>query len=356
MTTGFALLHDGVTATPHRVRVQLGSLALRVVHQDGRALDWPIEALCLVDRLAGEMRVAPLGSQQRLVVADPALMAAIDAALAPARSQVRRRRIRFAALTAAAVPLLGATLWFGWPPLADSIARAMPPSWEEPLGDMLAESLGRGQARCAAPEGRAALERLADRLAAAGGLEARPTIRVLDGPMVNAFAAPGGQVVVFRGLIAQAQSPDEVAGVLAHEFGHVRHRHGTRAMVRAMGLGLFISVLIGGSDLGTVALTLMALSYSRGFEEEADAYAAGVLRRTGIGTEGLAAFFTRMERAAPSGGGVWSYLHTHPHSGERAARLLRAEGSAPSAPAMTSAEWQALRAICSRTERADKPS
>lgn len=346
MTEAFAQLHDGVGAMAHRVRVILQPLTLRLIHYDGRALDWPLAQLRLVDRLAHEMRVAPLGSPERLVVSDPAMMAALHHALAPARGDVRRRRLRFALIAAAIVPLLGAGLWFGWPPIADGIARAIPPAWEEPLGTALVDSLGSGQRRCTAPEGMAALERLSARLAHAGGLDRPVTLHVLDNPMVNALAAPGGQVVVFRGLLTNVESPEEFAGVLAHELGHVRHRHGIRAAVRAAGLGLFVSVLIGGSDLGSVAVGLMALSYSRAFELDADLFAADVLRGTGIGTEGLAAFFARMEGVAPSGRSVWAYLHTHPHSGERSARLLRAAAPETRQPAMPAADWAAIRAIC----------
>lgn len=357
MTESPALLHDGRSAMPQQVWARLTPTGLMVLRHGAPPLEWPVATLRLVDRLAHEIRVAPPYSPERLVINDPAMMAAIQAALAPARQAARGRRLRGVLATLVAVPLLGAALWFGWPPLADGIARAIPASWEEPVGGAVIQSFTQGHAQCTAPEGMGALRRLVQQLATAAEMTDPPRVQVVDRPEINAFAAPGGHVVVFRGLLAQAASPDEVAGVLAHEFGHVRHRHGFRALVRASGVGLFASILLGGSDLGTVAVALTTLSYTRGFEEEADTFATDVLRRTGFGTEGLAAFFTRVERLTggpQSGRGVWSYLQTHPHPGDRAERLMRAEGAAPRVPVMSSEDWAALRRICGTTQRGPK--
>lgn len=361
MIEGPAIFHDGVTATPQQAWLRLSATALQILRDRAAPIQWPVATLREVDRLGQaappglqELRLAPQGAPARLVVRDPQLLAALDAALAPARRVVRMGRARRVLAMLVAVPALAAGLWFGWPPMADAIARATPPAWETPVGTAVVQAVAQRRARCVAPEGVAALQRLAERLAAAGGLAEVPRIQVLNGPEVNAVAAPGGQVLVFRGLLAQASAPDEVAGVLAHEFGHVLHRHGFRALVRASGIGLFASVLLGGSDLGTVAVALMALSYTRGFEEEADAFASDLLRGAGYGTEGLASFFTRMERASPSGTGVWAYLRTHPNTGERAARLMQAEGAAPRVPAMSSEDWAALRAVCNQLEQPER--
>ena len=356
MTEGPALFFDGVSAMPHAVRARVVPGAIRITGGRNQVLDWPIHTLRMVDRVRGELRIAPERSQQRLTVHDPALVAAIDVAMAPARAALTRRRLGRALAIACAVPLLALALWFGWPPLADRLARAMPEAWEEPLGAAVTAAMRGDAARCVAPEGVAALRALTDRLAEAGGLTAPVSIEVLDSPMVNAFAAPGNRVVIFRGLIAQASASDELAGVLAHELGHVLHRHGVRAAVRALGVGAFASILLGGSDLGTVAVALVSFSYSRGFEEEADTFAADVLGRLGYGTEGLASFFRRMGHAHGSTEGIWSYLQTHPDSATRAEQLMRGEGATPRVPALTSDEWAAVRAICRRREFPGKGS
>lgn len=355
MTEAAAELHDGVTARRRRVRARLAPPVLRLTAapQEGGApvADWPLAALRMVDRAGGALRVAPEGSDARLVVADPALAAALEAAMRPRRAALRRRGMRFALALAAAMPLLGLALWHGWPRAADALARAIPASWEIPIGAAVVETLAAGSRLCDAPEGAAALLRLTDRLVAVGDVAGPVALRVLDDGRVNAFAAPGGQVVLLRGLLHEARSAEEVAGVIAHELGHVRHRHGLRSAVRATGIGLFLSALSGGSDIATVATVLVTLSHSRDFEREADADAAATLAATGIGTAGLQAFFARMEErhgGAPGDSALWSYLRSHPASGDRAALLAPREAAAPgtAAPAMTPAEWAAARATC----------
>lgn len=345
-----AMLHDGETAIPQPVQALMLPGALRVILGDGMTQDWPVATLREIDRMPWEMRLARSDGPQRLVLGDAAMMAALDAALAPARRAARVRRWKRAAVTALAVPILGATLWFGWPPLADALARTTPAAWEERLGDTVAGSINQGMRRCTAPEGVAALDGLSARLAEAAGLPRPPVVQVMDSGVVNAFAAPGRQVIIHRGLIDGAGSAEEVAGVLAHEFGHLHHRHGIRNVARAIGVGAFVSILMGGSDFGAVAATLLvSVSYTRGFEAEADAFAADVLNRSGIGTEGLATFFERMAGPARGRRIAQGYLETHPDPAERAAALRAAGTAATRLPVMTEAEWLALRKICSRT-------
>lgn len=346
MTAAPATLHNGVTAVPVPVEAQLSPSALRIVRADGATETWPVGALREIDKMPWELRIARAGAPQRLVVRDPDMMAALDTALTPWRIDEKARRRRRAFRTALFVPLLGALLWFGWPPLADAIARTVPMSWEQRIGDSVVATMTNGRRRCEAPDGVAALNRLSARLAETAGLSARPSLVVLDSGLVNAFATPGRHVVIHRGLIDQAGSPEEVAGVLAHEFGHIRHRHGLRHVARAVGVGTFVSVLIGGSDLGAVAATLVVtLSYSRDFEAQADADAADVLTRSGIGVEGLARFFERVAGPARREPSLRAYFTTHPDPAERAAGL-RARGGEATAKAMTPEEWQALRMIC----------
>ena len=99
------------------------------------------------------------------------------------------------------------------------------------------------------------------------------TVIVLDDPMVNAFAAPGGQIVFFRGMIESAESPDELAAVMAHEVGHVVARDPTRLALRSVGsvglLGLLLGDFAGGGLIVVLADQLLDSSYSREAEEKA---------------------------------------------------------------------------------------
>lgn len=142
----------------------------------------------------------------------------------------------------------------------------------------------------------------------------------------NAFALPSGDVVVFDQLLELANNDDEVAGVIAHELGHVAHRHGLRQLIQSSVVSFVVGIYFG--DVSSMAASLGALAlesrYSREFEHEADAYAARSMQAAGLGSEPLAAMLERMEKAHAERGGKasrWDLLSSHPDTAERIARL-----------------------------------
>jgi hypothetical protein len=283
---GEAEYQDGQQARPLWLRARLTSSVLELRRAGGEAVaSWPVSSLRVVDRAGGVLRLAPDGSDARLLVSDAELVAALEAAQRLRRRAATVRRLRMAALAAVAVPAAALGLWKGWPPAADAIARAVPVEWERSVGAATAAAVIGGGRVCDAPEGRAALDALVAKLAAAGGMAATAPVRarVVDDPTVNALAAPGGEILVYRGLLDRAASADELAGVLAHEIGHVEHRHGLRGVARAAGLFVLTGALSGGSDAVALAAVLVGLSYSRDFEREADASGARILAAPGSG-------------------------------------------------------------------------
>ena len=180
-------------------------------------------------------------------------------------------------------------------------------------------------------------------------------INVVDSDVVNAFALPGGHVVVFRGLIDQARTSDEVAGVLGHELTHVQLHHPTKAMIRAIGfIGLF-QALSGGTP-GQLAGDALVMSQSRDAERAADAGALTLLDHAGISPAGLADFFRRLmvshDKKPKSSTDqlldtVGGFLATHPGHAERLSSIEAAARTAgKTTPAMPDADWDALNQIC----------
>lgn len=228
------------------------------------------------------------------------------------------------------------------PPL---IARMIPQSVEQRMGRLLVGNLG-GYA-CTSPQGEAALKALAARLHQGDGV----TIHVVQAPMINAVAFPGGQVVIFDGLIQNATSADEVAGVLGHELGHVAHRDGMESLIRQYGLRL----LFGGfdSNVGGYGNALLNARYSRKAEAGADGYAIGQLQAANISPVPTAALFARLARQdeQPGNAGLLlNYLSSHPLSSSREQRFAGSvQPGARYTPALTPAQWQALRTMCSNT-------
>jgi beta-barrel assembly-enhancing protease len=134
----------------------------------------------------------------------------------------------------------------------------------------------------------------------------------------NAFALPGGVIVVHTGLIAATTRPEELAGVLAHEVQHVELRHSMRGLIKDMGLrGLWAFAMgdIAGTLAGQAALELTSLQFSRDDESEADEHGFDALVAAEIDPSGMPAFFNTL--AKTGGGQVPAFLSTHPASEER---------------------------------------
>ncbi len=147
---------------------------------------------------------------------------------------------------------------------------------------------------------------------------------VAEDPVVNAFAIPGGFVVVNSGLIAAADSAEEVAGVLAHEVQHVERRHSLKALVQAMGLQTLIQLVLGdvAGEMGAgIVAQLGTLKFGRDHESEADRLGLAALQRAGIDGHGMLRFF---EKLARQDGSTLTFLSTHPATADRLEALQRA--------------------------------
>ena len=211
--------------------------------------------------------------------------------------------------------------------------------------EMIKDAASKGNF-CVAPEGEAALERLVQRLAANAG-DHEFKVYVSDQEVINAFAAPGGHIVLYQPIIAQASSAEEVAGVLAHEMGHVEEDHPTQALVEAVGYGIFNAMTPGEPETEQVAQAVLTNHYSRNHELDADRHGVALLNAAGIDSRGLFSFFDRIKEAGDEVPGAVEFLSTHPSGEARRENLedVASEGE----PALTEAEWAALQAICSQT-------
>lgn len=158
---------------------------------------------------------------------------------------------------------------------------------------------------------------------------------VADMAEANAFALPGGWVYVSRGLLALANSEDELANVIGHEIGHVAARHAAQRETRSTGVGVLSALgsiaaaVVGGpqaaqmvGQLGQVAGAGLIASYSRDQERQADVVGQDIAAKAGWDPAGMAGFLATLEREGrlegPGGGRAPSFLDSHPAAGERA--------------------------------------
>jgi predicted Zn-dependent protease len=154
------------------------------------------------------------------------------------------------------------------------------------------------------------------------------TVSVIDDPKtVNAFATPGGFLYVYSGLLLAAGNPAEVAGVMAHEAGHVAGRHSARQMVDAVGLQALTALALGQNPgvaaqiASAVAGQGIMLANSRGDETEADDYGARYADAAGFDPHGLITFFQKLQQQEGQTPQLLKFLSDHPATPDRIAHL-----------------------------------
>ena len=145
------------------------------------------------------------------------------------------------------------------------------------------------------------------------------SIKVIDNPQINAFTLPGGNIFVFSGLIQFTEHPEELAAVLAHEIGHVEHRHVVTKLIKEFGLTFLFSVLTGGDAviLSEIGKTAVSTVFDRKQEKEADQYALDLLTKSNVSPQSLAAFFRRLKRTKGGYNENLEIFMTHPHVNSR---------------------------------------
>ena len=134
---------------------------------------------------------------------------------------------------------------------------------------------------------------------------------------LNAFALPGGIIVVHSGLIDAADNPNELAAVLAHEVQHIEQRHSLKNIINSVGLATVLMVVLG--DVSTMTAVIAhqagAMYFSRDLEDEADRLGLQALTRAKIAPHGMVSFFQKLEKE--QGGNAPAWISSHPQTSER---------------------------------------
>jgi beta-barrel assembly-enhancing protease len=234
-----------------------------------------------------------------------------------------------------------AALWLAKDHIAEYIADKIPLSWEEKLGEQVFQQVAAQGKIVTNSAWQGTVTGITQRLLPAvsdSGYNFR--FHIMQDTNVNAFAIPGGHVVILTGLLERADSAEEVAGVLAHELAHVTRRHSLRNMVKSAGVVILIQAALGdASGLMAIAIEgsrfLLQQKFSRDFEREADDTGWNYLVETRTDPRGMIRFFEKMKQMVAQSAmgameGSLSWLNTHPASQERIDRLK--------------AKWEALPA------------
>lgn len=148
-------------------------------------------------------------------------------------------------------------------------------------------------------------------------------VHLIDDPeILNAFAAPGGYIFVYTGLMKFLDSKDDLAGVMGHEMAHADRRHATNQITKQYGISILLT-LISGGDPGTlsqVLASLVGLQFSRDHETEADEYSVIYLCETEYAANAAASFFEKLTNEDSSASPP-AFLSTHPNPDNRVEKI-----------------------------------
>lgn len=191
---------------------------------------------------------------------------------------------------------------------------------EEELGDMLKDVMIDEYKIIENNLADSAIQEITHRLLAAiDSTPYRYEIKIIQDENINAFTMPGGNIYIFSGLIEAADSPEEVAAVLAHEIGHAEKRHVVTKLINDMSMTAIVTILSGGdpSIITDVLRSMVGNKFNREQEMEADKFALQLMEDAQIPPKALARFFERLNDKDLDYNENLEILMTHPHNSKR---------------------------------------
>ncbi|MEM7296447.1 MAG: M48 family metallopeptidase [Pseudomonadota bacterium] len=353
---------DGESAGSQQVLVTVSDDAVSFPLTDDEEVIWPLATLRPERDGADEGHVAfsTLESDAARLIVTDATHARTLASLAPNADKavvppgILHKAMLWGAAAVAAFCLMAFVIV---PGLAVQMAELIPADQEKALGRTVVTQVkalflrGEDEPVCSTPQGDAALARITDAMVGETELPYALDVSVVRTDMVNALAAPGGFVVLFDGLSQEAETPEEVAGVLAHEIGHVVARDPMRQALRSAGTAGMFSILFGditgGAFLVLLTESVVNASYSREAEAAADDFALAAMLAAGLDPARFGDFFARLAEEYGESPEALAFFASHPPLSDRTAKARDAQSAdGASLSVISSEEWAALRAMC----------
>lgn len=253
--------------------------------------------------------------------------------------------------------ILASILYFlaSWtlPKLKRTIADAIPPDVEVMIGDKIFEEQIKEYKVISSPMTKEVLNKIHQRF--------QPTLQnqpfefkytIVDKNIVNAFALPGGYIVITSDLILQTETAEELAGIISHEISHITERHMVQRILSNLGVIVVAQVLLGDvSGLATIMIqgaqlfTMMQFSQSQ--ETEADEKGFALLKEAKISPKGIVAFFSRMNKNKPEElqkvEGALSAFSSHPLDLKRVSNLESLMREHPYEPVSLEIDWDKFK-------------
>ncbi len=371
------IYYDGRSGSGQPIGIILTPSFLKLTGPDGNDLtQWPTAEVRLVAK-PGDGQPPRLRngfkSAERLTLADGYDLAELEKhcpnlkRTTPGWSGHGKRAMGWGASAIAAIAFM---VFVAIPQIALELAHRLPAEKQREMGNDIAEQVIKviaaaegkdaadGALFCTSPSEIRLLRRIASQLAATLDEKPEITVQVVDLDIKNAFALPGGQIVIFRGLLEDMQHGNELAGVLAHEIAHVYYRHPTELFLREIGYGVLIGMafgdLSGGWLISGAGRMASGAAYGRQAETDADQLAVQMMNGVGWDAEPMAGFFQRIHAQQGDAEKALALLMSHPRSEKRAKAV--AVGSTGNRDAFLPRAWTRMQKICSQPTAANETS
>ena len=355
-----ATYYDGQSAKTRQVTVSADSTSVNFSGPETLPTRWSIAGLHAIDPPAPDQPYRLTHDETpgaRLVLRDAAFIAALLARNPQLKGGYTKRDISH--LLGWTIGGLAAFVALGYLAIyviPGPIAGLLPQSWRDRTGTEMEHAMSMGITRCSTTDGDRAIGKLLANLAEGTPDMPSVSVHVYEIPIVNAFALNGGHIIVTRKLLETADKPEELAGVLAHEIGHVAHKHPETQMVRLAGMEVLTSLFSGtnGGNMSSNMVFMAALlQQTRSTEAEADAYARDMIEKAQIDPEGMKSFFEKLLKIEKEHASDSKSLHvlgdllsTHPGTEERIKEIKPLPPGVTPKPALLDEDWKALKKIC----------
>lgn len=349
---------DGASSRRRDVSLNLAA-ACEIVEGDEIVASWPYADMRRADGPPGVLRLMCVSAPPlaRLEVRQASLGAEMLAAELEQRCPSLNADLPgtkgvavIVAWSVAALVSVVLMVLFVVPLVADRLTPIIPYAVEKRIGevaDKQVKVIFDGK-QCDSAAGTAAFLRLVEALREAGGIDTSADAAVINNEIANAIALPGGKIYVFEGLLAKANNVDELAGVLAHELGHVKNRDGLRSLIYNGGtsflIGLLFGDVTGSSAIIFASRELFQASHSRDAEHTADQMTIDIMKKLGRSPKPMGEFLLRVT-GKEKGKGL-ALISSHPLSEDRLTRMTQQDAPPTGAPLLTDTEWAALKSIC----------
>ena len=352
--------YDGKSPTKHRVVVVLQSNGIIIKSDDFEEILWQFDHIKQSPELYSKSFTQLENTEllnQRLVIEDPDFLSVVSEFFPSMKFNRPAKMLSIKRLAVLGILLLLVLVptfyYFLLPSFSEIVAEKIPVSFEKKLSAPYLSILVPKESLCNNDRNYKKIEYILNTLTSTiPDSEYEFKLYIVKSDVLNAFALPGGYVVIYSALLEKTDRPEQLAGVLSHEIQHITNRHGTEALVKDYTLGIFISAVT--NDSGTIETTLGfakyigLMNYSRESETEADIEGIKMMKSARLDPNGMVEFFEILNKHSGAVPDSLQYLSSHPQAKDRIYKLRELSRDTEYEPVnlYSKKEWDEVVKIC----------